>query len=68
MDLPNQYVQNMQKLLGDEYPDFAASFSCDPAYGLRVNELKTGKDSISDYVEIELEKTKYKIINQLNNN
>lgn len=56
MDLPNQYVQNMQKLLGDEYPDFAASFSCDPAYGLRVNELKTDKDSISDYVEIELEK------------
>ena len=40
MNLPEQYMQNMQKLLGDEYQAYDTSFSM-PAYrGLRPNLLR----------------------------
>lgn len=56
MDLPNQYMQNMQKLLGDEYPDFAASFLCGSYHGLRVNNLKTSGEEIIGFLDFDLER------------
>lgn len=56
MDLPNQYLQNMQNLLGDDYPEFAASFSCNSFHGLRVNNLKIKTEDIENYIEGELQR------------
>ena len=54
MDLPIQYMQNMQKLLGDEYPEYAASFSCKSLHGLRVNNLKLETREIEKLLNAEL--------------
>lgn len=59
MDLPNQYLQNMQNLLGDEYPEFAASFSCNSYHGLRVNNLKIKTEEISHYIKKQLDRIAY---------
>ena len=52
MDLPNQYLQNMQNLLGDDYPEFAASFSCNSFHGLRVNNLKIKTEDIENAISV----------------
>lgn len=44
MDVPEQYMQNMQELLGDAFDDFAASFSMPSFHALRVNTLRSGAD------------------------
>lgn len=41
--LPSQFTLRMQSLLGDEYPDFAASYDRPRNVGLRLNPLKTGQ-------------------------
>lgn len=56
MDLPVQYMQYMQELLGEAYPDFTASFSCNPNHGLRVNNLKIGTDEINQYLDSNFER------------
>ncbi len=40
MKLPEQFEERMKKLLGDEYPAFAASYDSAPYQGLRVNTCK----------------------------
>ncbi len=40
MDVPEQYMQKMQTLLGDGFRDYAASFSMPSHHGLRVNPLR----------------------------
>ncbi|MBP5384975.1 MAG: RsmB/NOP family class I SAM-dependent RNA methyltransferase [Lachnospiraceae bacterium] len=40
MNVPARYLQNMQKLLGDEFDAYVASFSLPVKHGLRINLLK----------------------------
>lgn len=40
MELPIQYTEKMQKLLGEEYPRYLESFEESRYFGLRVNPLK----------------------------
>src|SRR5690554_3407289 len=46
--LPQAFVDKMQRLLGDEFADFAASFGKPRHYGLRLNPLKV---SAGDYMK-----------------
>ena len=39
-DLPQQYLERMQRLLGDEFGAFVSSYTQSPQIGLRVNLLK----------------------------
>ena len=39
--LPEQFLKNMENLLGEEYPAFLESFSEESSRGLRVNTIKT---------------------------
>ena len=39
--IPEQFTRRMQHLLGQQYPDFAASFTRPRRAGLRLNPLKT---------------------------
>lgn len=49
IDLPQQYKQNMQELLKDEYEEYLNSFKDERVYGLRVN---TNKISVEDFLKI----------------
>ncbi|MCD7826769.1 MAG: RsmF rRNA methyltransferase first C-terminal domain-containing protein [Clostridiaceae bacterium] len=40
MELPKEFLNRMESLLGDEYPEFLESYQADRSYGLRVNPLK----------------------------
>ena len=40
MNVPEQYMQNMQTLLRDEFQAYAASFSMPSYRGLRLNTLR----------------------------
>ncbi len=43
MNLPDAFVTNMKKILGDEYDTFMSSYEEQRYYGLRLNRLKDGK-------------------------
>ena len=43
MNLPQDFTNRMQKLLGDEAHAFFASYEKEKSYGLRVNPLKYDK-------------------------
>lgn len=43
--LPEQFLNRMESLLGEEYPAFLESFSVDNSRGLRVNTLKADVDA-----------------------
>lgn len=45
--LPKEYTYRMRILLGDEYPDFEASYRDNRYYGLRINPLKTDEADIA---------------------
>ncbi len=49
MELPEEFTQQMQVLLGEEYSDYLACFDEPRYYGLRVN---TKKISVEDFVKI----------------
>ena len=40
MNLPDKFVENMKKILGDEYLDYEKSFEDKRLYGLRINTMK----------------------------
>ena len=40
MNLPLEYTEKMKALLGEEYPEYIASFEEGRFYGLRANTLK----------------------------
>lgn len=54
MNLPKDFLEKMQKLLGKEYEDFLKSYEQDSKQGLRVNPLKI---SVAEF----LEKTPFKL-------
>lgn len=47
--LPQQFLSNMQQLLGQDYDEFLKSYDCKPLSGLRVN---THKISVDDFLKI----------------
>lgn len=47
MDLPQQFLDNMKKILGGEYSEYEKSFSAPRLYGLRANTLKISPDELS---------------------
>lgn len=48
MELPIQYTEKMQKLLGEEYPEYLESFEDSRNFGLRVNLLKLTPEAFCD--------------------
>ncbi len=49
MELPKQFEEKMQELLGDEFPDYIACYDEPRYYGLRVN---TGKITVEEFQKI----------------
>lgn len=49
LKLPEAFLQDMEKLLGNEYPSFLASMEARPLSGLRVNTLKAEPEYIGNY-------------------
>jgi 16S rRNA C967 or C1407 C5-methylase (RsmB/RsmF family)/NOL1/NOP2/fmu family ribosome biogenesis protein len=43
-EIPSLFLENMQRILGDEYAAFAAACSASPSNGLRINTLKLPVD------------------------
>jgi NOL1/NOP2/sun family putative RNA methylase len=41
-NLPRNFTEKMEKLLGDEFDDFMSSYDAPRVYGLRINRLKLG--------------------------
>ncbi|MBE6927716.1 MAG: RNA methyltransferase [Ruminococcaceae bacterium] len=44
--LPNEFLQRMQRLLGEEYDDFLASYERPRNMGIRLNPQKQSKESL----------------------
>lgn len=42
--LPQDFLERMEKLLGEEYPEFLASYEKDNYHSLRLNPLKAGNN------------------------
>ena len=40
MALPTAFLTRMERLLGEEYPDFVRAMEGPRAFGLRINPLK----------------------------
>lgn len=49
MNLPENYLETMKEMLGDEFDDYIESFNDSRLYGLRVNTLKI---SAEDFLKI----------------
>lgn len=49
--LPEQYLQRMKRMLGDEFEDFTEAYSREPVRSLRANRLKKGQD-IRNFFEL----------------
>lgn len=44
MNLPQAFMDKMERLLKDEYPEFVQSYRAERSYGLRINTLKISKE------------------------
>ena len=53
--LPNEYLEQMNALLKEEYPAFLATYEEPPSKGLRVNTLKIGVEEFLQRVPFRLE-------------
>ncbi|MDO4322782.1 MAG: RsmB/NOP family class I SAM-dependent RNA methyltransferase [Lachnospiraceae bacterium] len=49
MDLPQKFLERMEKVLGDEYDDFLQTYHEPRRFGLRVNTLKI---SVEEFVKL----------------
>lgn len=47
MNLPQAFLERIQRQLGSEYEDFLASYADSPSYGLRINPLKGASSTIA---------------------
>lgn len=52
--LPDEFLERMQNLLGDEYPAFLDTFELERYYGLRVNTLKISPEEFQAKVPFNL--------------
>lgn len=55
MNLPQEYIEKMQELLGDEFEQYIESFNDTRLYGLRVNNLKISTEDFLKIAPFELE-------------
>lgn len=55
MELPIEYIEKMQNLLGDEFEDYIKSFKEKSYQGLRANLLKIPTEKLKEILEFELE-------------
>lgn len=53
-DLPPLFLERMSRLLGEEYPAFAASLAEPPMIGLRVNTLKITAEDLRAHLPFSL--------------
>ncbi|MBO5208618.1 MAG: RsmB/NOP family class I SAM-dependent RNA methyltransferase [Lachnospiraceae bacterium] len=54
--LPEAFIERMQRLLGEEYTEFLASYEKERLYGLRYNPLKTDRETFLAKMPFSLEK------------
>ncbi len=59
MNLPDKFIENMKRLLGDDFDNYMASFDNERKYGLRVNTLKTDLDYIEKNTDFVVDKVKW---------
>ncbi len=55
MNLPQEYVEKMKKLLGSDFDKYIASFGEPRLYGLRANSLKISAEALKESLEWKLE-------------
>lgn len=55
MNLPQEFMKRMQKMLGQDATDFFASYEKGKHQGLRVNTLKLKPQNFTDFVEWDLD-------------
>lgn len=48
MNLPNQFLDNMKSLLGEQFADYVAAMDKSPISGVRLNPLKVAEDEVED--------------------
>ncbi|WP_019534954.1 RsmB/NOP family class I SAM-dependent RNA methyltransferase [Paenibacillus ginsengihumi] len=53
--LPGTFLGRMERLLGDGFPDFLASYKEQRQYGLRVNTLKISPDALQEIAGVGLQ-------------
>ncbi len=56
MHLPEEYRSDMERLLGEDYPQFLASYDMPRRNGLRVNRLKISPEAFEKISPFELER------------
>lgn len=67
MKLPNDFLNNMKTMLGDEYEEFLASYNNAPTKAMRLNTLKCDKSILKDMNIIE-DKVPYENAYYIDNN
>ena len=59
MILPNEFLNNMQHLLKNDFDAYIKSFDEKPLLGLRVNNLKTNKTNLQNLLETTLSEVRW---------
>ncbi|MCD7904518.1 MAG: RsmB/NOP family class I SAM-dependent RNA methyltransferase [Clostridiales bacterium] len=59
MKLPDEYINKMKKLLGEEYEAYEKSLDLPRACGLRANTLKISPEELKNIMDIELEEVRW---------
>ena len=49
INLPQQYLNNMQKLLGEDFPKYLNAINQEPVHGVRLNALKADKSILQEF-------------------
>ena len=56
MNLPNDFLEYMKKLLGDEFSDYLDSMNLPSNHGLRINRLKISEEEFNNITPYEINK------------
>ena len=56
MNLPNDFLEYMKKLLGDEFTDYMDSMNLPSNHGLRINRLKISEEEFNNISPYEINK------------
>lgn len=54
IELPSEFLKQMQELLGEEFPEFLQTYELPPTRSLRVNTLKITPDALKERVSFQL--------------
>ena len=49
IDLPQQFLENMQNILGNDYSRYLHALSQPPVHGIRLNTLKASEDILNEF-------------------